>query len=243
MTDLTGPALTAGLLLLAATVQGTIGFGFGIVAMTFLTLSGSLLHAAGVVNLTAIVLEVAMLWHLRSHVLWRPALRLLPGMLVGLGAGVLALSLVDRALMVRVLGAAIAAIAAWNLLGRPAGHPPERGLVDGFVGLSSGLLSGAFNIGGPPLVAHLYRRSDPPAALKATLQLLFLTTGLCRVPTVAAAGLLSPVIRRDAGVGIPFVLAGLALGMGLSRRLDVERFRRLSWLVLGGLGCVLLVAA
>lgn len=242
MTGLAEVVPSALLLLLAATVQGTLGFGFGIVAMTCLTLSGSLLHAAGVVNLTAIVLEVAMLWQLRGHVLWRHTLRLLPGILLGVGFGVVALRTLDRSLMAHLLGGVIVGIAGWNLVGHPSAPGRERALVDGGVGLVSGMLSGAFNIGGPPLVAHLYRHDHAPDSLKATLQVLFLAMGLCRVPAVAAAGLLSPAIWRDSGVGVPFVLVGLFLGMSLSRRLDVNRFRRLSWLFLGVLGAVLLVA-
>ena len=58
MADALGVAL---FLFVASLVQGFLGFGFGIVAMTGLTVSHDLLHASGVVNLGGIALTSAAL--------------------------------------------------------------------------------------------------------------------------------------------------------------------------------------
>ena len=93
-----------------------------------------------------------------------------------------ALGSLDRDLMVRALGLTIVAISLWNLRA-PNLQRGEAPLWDGVTGLVGGLLGGAFNTGGPAIVAHLYRRADPPQALKATNQLIFFTMGLARLPT------------------------------------------------------------
>jgi uncharacterized membrane protein YfcA len=233
-------ALLVAILALAAVVQGFLGFGFGIVAMSGLTLSHDLLHAAGVVNLTGILVAATVLWRLRAHVLWWPALRMLPAIVVGIGLGVTALRTLDGEIMVRVLGATIVAISAWNLW-TPRLRRRESAPADVALGLLGGCLAGAFNTGGPPLVAHLYRRPDPPDAVKATIQVLFLTMSSVRAPVAAAQGLMSAAIVRDALLSALFVVAGILVGIRLARRLHPDQFRRVSWTALGTLGLALLL--
>ncbi len=229
------------ILLLAAGVQGFLGFGFGIIAMSGLTVSHDLLHAAGVVNLTGMVLTGSVLWQLRAHTLWRHTARLAPWIVLGVIGGVAAVQQLDRTWMVRSLAITVVAISAWNLLA-PALRAPRSRVIDAVVGIISGVFGGAFNTGGPPLVAHLYAQDEPPEALKATIQALFLTISLSRVPVAAAQGLMGPTVWRDAALGAPFVVAGLLLGIAVGRRVSPEHFRRAAWVGLLALGLALLVA-
>ena len=232
---------TIAIMWVAALTQGFLGFGFAIVAMAGLTLSRDLLHAAGVVNITGILVAGSVLFALRREVLWRPALRIIPGIAVGVVLGVAALASLDRDLMVRTLGVTIIAISVWNLRA-PSIQTREAPIWDGITGLVGGLLGGAFNTGGPPVVAHLYRRPDPPQAIKGTNQLVFLTSGLVRLPTATAQDLMTASIWTEAGVVAPFVLAGLLTGIWLGRRVSPTQFRRVSWLALGAMGGALVLS-
>jgi uncharacterized membrane protein YfcA len=241
MPELSHLAASAVIVLAGAFVQGFLGFGFAVVAMAGLTLSRDLLHAAGVVNLTGILVAASVLMALRRDVLWRPALRIIPGLLVGVVLGVLALGSLDRDFMVRALGLTIIAISLWNLR-TPRLQKGEAPIWDGVTGLVGGLLGGAFNTGGPAIVAHLYRRADPPAALKATNQLIFLCMGLCRLPAATAQGQITASIWTEAAIVSPFVLAGLLIGIWLGRRVSPAQFRRVSWLALGAMGIALVLS-
>jgi len=241
MPALSDLAAAAAIVMSGALIQGFLGFGFAIVAMIGLTLSRDLLHAAGVVNLTGILAAGSVLMALRREVLWRPALRIVPGVLVGVVLGVSALGSLDRDLMVRTLGVTIIAISLWNLRA-PALQSGEAPIRDGITGLLGGLLGGAFNTGGPAIVAHLYRRPDPPQAVKATNQLIFLTMGVTRLPTATAQGQITSSIWIEASIMAPFVLAGLFIGIWLSRRVSPTQFRRASWLALGVMGGALLLS-
>jgi hypothetical protein len=225
--------------LAGALVQGFFGFGFGIVAMSFLTLTTDVVHAAGVVNVTGLLLSGSLALRMREDVLWRVLARVAPGALLGVLFGVTALGTLDRELMVRVLGASIVGVALWNLAA-PTLRRHETPLWDAGMGLLAGLLSGAFNTGGPPLVAHLYRRSEAPGALKATIQVAFFAMGMTRLPTAAAQGLVGAAVWRDALLAAPFVLGGAWAGAALAGRLAPERMRRGAWTALGALGVALL---
>lgn len=228
------------ILAVAAALQGFLGFGFGIVAMSGLTLSHDLLHAAGVVNLCGLVTTSLQLLSLRKHILWRPVLRIAPALLIGVVLGVLALRSLDRSLMVRALGVTTVAISLWSLW-RPQVRTRETPLLDSGIGLVSGFLGGAFNTGGPPLIAHLYSRSDPPDAIRATIQVLFLTIGTIRAVTAASQGMFDRSILTDAAAAIPFVVLGLVGGFALARWIGADRFRTASWIALGLLGGVLVL--
>jgi uncharacterized membrane protein YfcA len=241
MAELGDLAATVAIMWVAALTQGFLGFGFAIVAMTGLTLSRDLLHAAGVVNITGILVAGSVLLALRREVLWRPALRIIPGIVVGVVVGVAALGSLDRDLMVRVLGATIIAISLWNLR-TPSTQTREAPFWDAATGVVGGLLGGAFNTGGPPVVAHLYRRPDPPQAIKGTNQLIYLTSGLVRLPTATAQDLITTPIWIEAALVAPFVLAGLLAGIWLGRRVSPSQFRRVSWLALGAMGGALVLS-
>lgn len=230
------------ILTLAAALQGFLGFGFGIVAMSGLTLSHDLLHAAGVVNLCGLVTTSGQLFTLRKHVLWQPVLRIVPALLIGVVLGVMALQTLDRSLMVRALGVTTVAISLWSLW-RPRVHTREIPVLDSGIGLVSGILGGAFNTGGPPLIAHLYSRSDPPDAIRATIQVLFLTIGTIRALTAASQGMFDRSILIDAGAALPVVILGLVGGFAIARRIGADRFRTASWITLGLLGVVLILRA
>ena len=241
MPELSYLAASAAIMAIGALSQGFLGFGFAIVAMAGLTLSRDLLHAAGVVNLTGILVAASMLTSLRREVLWRPALRMIPGVLVGVVLGVSALGALDRDLMVRTLGVTIIAISLWNLR-TPTQRAGEAPILDGVAGLLGGLLGGAFNTGGPAIVAHLYRRPDSPQAVKATNQLIFLTMGLARLPTATAQGQMTSSIWIEATIMAPILVTGLLLGIRLSRWVSPAQFRRVSWLALAAMGAALVIS-
>lgn len=230
------------ILLVAALLQGFFGFGFGIVAVSGLTLTQDLVHAAGVVNITGILITGWIALQLRGHLLRRLTLRMLPPALVGVLVGVTALQRIERDLMVSILGASILVISVWNLA-RPRLRSRESPWLDGTMALLGGLLGGAFNTGGPPLIIHLYRRPENPEALKATIQSLLLGMGLVRLPMAAAQGLLDESIWADAATTAPAVVVGVIIGIALARRIQPDRFRRACWIGLGLLGIGLLVEA
>ncbi len=235
------PFLAAFLLLVAALVQGFFGFGFGMAAMSALSFGGDLVHAAGVVNVAGGLLTVWMAWSLRGHVLWALYLRVAFFLAIGVVIGVTALDRLDRQWMVGVLGVFVVAISLWNAVA-PRLATRESRVADGVAGLVGGFFGGAFNTGGPPLVVHVYRRHEPPDALKATIQLLFLSISLIRLPVAAIQGQIDASVLRDAALATPVVIAGAWIGMWIARRVDPERFRRACWIGLAGLGMALLAS-
>lgn len=210
--------------------------------MAVLAVSVGVVQASGIVNITAMIQVAWVAWALRHQIRRDYFLRLVPGVLVGLGLGLLTLKNADPTWLIRGLGTTIAGIAIWNLVAA-RGHGHGSRFWDFVVGMASGSLGGAFNTGGPPIVAYLYRRPDPPEVLKATVQMTFLFFTIVRLITATSIGLVDAEIATRALWLSPAVLVGGSTGLALARRVPAERFRRISWVALGLLGLLLIARA
>ena len=223
------------ILFLAALAQGFLGFGYGIVAMGGLSLVQEMQHTSAVVNVTGLVTTAGLALALRQHVDWWRVRRLAPGIAVGVVVGVYTLGTLDARPLKLLLGVSITAIAAWNLSAwRPRGR--ARNGYDAPVSLLSGLFTGIFNMGAPPLIAHVYRRGEAPDVLRATIQTLLLISVSLRLATAFANGMLTDAVWRDSASGVIASVAGAASGLLLGRRISAQRFQRTSWFALALLG-------
>jgi len=96
-----------------------------------------------------------------------------------------------------------------------------------FAGITGGVLGGATNIGGPPVIAYCVRQPWSPHAFKAGLLSSFVVgTGL-KVVILVAHGALDGPLLLSAGTLIPGVILGSLMGIRLFNRIDAERFGKL----------------
>ncbi|MFT7622267.1 MAG: putative membrane protein YfcA [Myxococcota bacterium] len=224
----------------AGFVNGLLGFGAGIIAMLVLSATHGLVHAASLVNILSVVLTSYMAFALRSYIDKAAVKLVLPAGLLGVAAGVFLLDSLPEQLMTRTLGAVVILFAAWNL--RPQAKPSPLAAPWGVVaGLASGVLQGAMNTGGPPLVAYLYSKPGEPNIAKATTQVIFVFFALMRLPIAAAHGMITTEVLWDALFAVPTVLIGISLGLRMGERIAPERFRRLVWVAFAAMGLGLIL--
>ena len=118
----------------------------------------------------------------RAHVTWNDLAQLVVPTVIGIPIGVFLLSQVDSVLVTRSLGVILIIYGAYNLLGHVM--PPLRNPAWAYVaGFSSGLLSGAFNTGGPPVIVFANARGWTADQFRGNLQTYFLLTSFCLLYT------------------------------------------------------------
>jgi hypothetical protein len=176
-----------GVLALAGFVQGLTGFGFGLVAMGLLPAVLGLAQAQAVVTVTGLLTVAAMTGLTLRHVRWSSVGPLAFGSAVGVPLGFFSLTTLPQALVLRMLGLAICLLVLFEGALRRGGVLRLPDCAAWWVGIVSGTLSGAFNIGGPPLVAYIYGRPWPKEQQVATLSGVFLASGAFRLALLLAS--------------------------------------------------------
>lgn len=209
----------------AAFIQSLTGFGSALVAMAVLPTLLGIRTAAPLVALLAGTLEAVLLLRYRGAVNLRAVWPLLAASALGIPLGVLALAHVQGQAVLVVLGLVIAGYALYGLLNPRLprlDHPAWAGVF----GFAAGVLGGAYNTSGPPVVIYASTRGWAPDEFKGTLQGFFLVNdGLVILGHLFGHNLTIQVVQFYA-VGLPALLLGAFLGARMDRYLNPALFRK-----------------
>jgi uncharacterized membrane protein YfcA len=107
-------------------------------------------------------------------------------------------------------------------------------------GFVAGVTGGAFGMNGPPLVIYGAMRRWSAQHFRATLQAYFLPASVIGMGGYWLAGLWVPAVTHYYLVCLPLLLPAVWLGRVVNHRLRGDTFLRYVYVVLGGIGAVLL---
>jgi len=226
---------------LAGTVQGTVGFGFGIVAMSTLPLWMGVKEAVPIVAALGLLVNIAMTWSLRAHLTVSRLGPLILGGVIGVPIGVTLFVKLNPDLLLIGLGMALLAVAIQQ---KSAASGGRQGVLSpawgGVAGLASGVLGGAFNTGGPPVVMYVGMQRWSKEHTVATLQGFLLFSCILQISLFLVRGTLGGPELKQAGLLVLPTLLGVLFGQRLFHRIDQERFRSVLLTAIALLGASLL---
>ncbi len=231
--------------LIAATVNGALGYGFSAltVPMALLFLSNRVLNPALV--LIEVVLNAYVLFVNRegAALIWRRALPMLVGLAPGIAVGTALVASVNPAWMKLATFACLIPLMFVQAAGafRPAapGRPP--GVASGG-GL--GALYAVTTISGPPLAVMLGNRGYGKREFRAALGLVRLAESSLTAAAYLYAGMITTTSVALSLQILPSLAVGVPLGAFVIRRTRPETFRRIcvsfnAWVVAFGLASLL----
>ena len=234
-----------GITLLAATVNGALGYGFSSItvplALLFLTnrtLNPALVPIEGVLN-------AYVLWVNRASLpnVWRRVLPIVIALAPGIIAGTMLLSLVNSDWLKFITYVTLLPLILLQAAGFRRPIRSERSAGFAFGG-GLGVLYSVTTISGPPLAVALSNQGLAKEDFRAALGFIRLAESSMTAVAYAYAGLYS----RGSMLLIPQILPSLAIGVPLGaqliRHLRPETFRRIcmsfdAWIVAFGLSGVL----
>ena len=234
--DASSAALVIVVLCVAGFTQGLTGFGFGLVAMALLPLILEIKSASFLVVVFNLLVAGTTLYANRRHFSWRRGRALIVGTWCGVPLGVYLLVAAPRELLIHLLGGLLVLFCLNDLL------LSRRDILKipaslGFpLGLLSGSIGGAFNMGGPPAVAYVYSQPWTKEEIVTVLQVSFGTGALLRLILLGMSHIYSPGIIGLTLWGVLPVFASILLGTYLFRRLSQERLRTGVFIFLGIMG-------
>lgn len=228
-------------LLVAELVYVLLGFGAGLIAVGTLALVlPELRDVVVLILLVNLPAEAFVVWTSRRHIRWRGLSLLLVGIAVGIPAGAWILRFGEPSFLLNVLGLVLVAIGAVFLLVKDEVRINIPPLANPVTGLASGLLTGLFGTGGPPLILHFRLLGVSKAAFRGNLMALFLLMTAVRLPSYCIVGLITPQRLIAALTVLPAVIAGALIGNRIHLDLSERAFRRLVSVGLVVLGVLLL---
>lgn len=220
--------------------QSLTGFGVALVTMAMLPSVLGLQVATPLVALVAMALEFLMLLRYRASLRFKSIQGLLISSLIAIPFGVLYFRRLDEEIALFILGLVIALYALYALTGfhlPELKHPAWAWLF----GLTGGLLGGAYNTSGPPVIVYGNCRRWSPQEFKSNLSGFFIVGSLVVVSTHWAGGNLNSDVWRFFLISLPALLLGFLLGQSMDKWLNPETFRRIVLFLLVVLGLRLMM--
>lgn len=221
-------------------LHSALGFGAALIAMPLLALVMPLTTATPLVALVMLTTVAILLWRGRAHVELGSTLRLLVATAAGLPVGIYLLRAAPEGLVRGVLGAVLIAYGAYGLA-RPRLGSVRSTAWDYGLGFAAGILGGAYNTNGPPVVLCGALKRWPPERFRATLQSYFLPATVLICASHAVTGLWTRRVFELYALALPFVVPAVLLGIRAGRALPPQRFDRALHAALLLLGVVMLL--
>jgi len=220
--------------------QSLTGFGVALVTMALLPSLIGLQVATPLVALIGIALEVLMLIRYRASIRFKSILALIVSSAIAIPVGVVYLRRLDELVALFILGLILVLFAAYALTGYrlpELSHPAWAWLF----GLVSGLLGGAYNTAGPPVIVYGNCRKWSPQEFKSNLSGFFIIGSLVVVTTHWLNGNFTPIVWTTFLFSLPMLMIGFLLGQSMDRWLNPEIFRKIVLVLLVVLGLRLMM--
>jgi uncharacterized protein len=232
--------LSLGIVFLASLVRATIGFGDALLAMPLLALVVDIKIATPLMGLAAVGLATTMLIREWRNVDFSSTLKLTLTSFAGIPLGLFLLKSAPTDVVKGILGIILILFGAYNLLmpRLPVIKNPIFSYVSGFI---AGVLGGAYNTNGPPIIIYGMLSKWSKERFRATLQAYFAPTAIFIALGHAASGLWTGNVLRLAVFAVPLILLAIFLGGKLSKKIAPGYFDRLIYAILILMGILMFV--
>jgi uncharacterized membrane protein YfcA len=213
--------------LVAATVNGALGYGFSsiTVPLALLIVSNRVLNPALV--LVEVVLNAYALWVNRDALsrVWRRAMPVVLGLAPGIVVGTIALTRVSPSWLKLATFACLLPLILLQAIGFRRPIRSERTASVGF-GTGIGALYAITTISGPPLAMFLNNQGFAKQEFRAALGLIRVVEATLACIVYARAGVFTTTSFSMFAAILPSVIVGVPIGAWLIHRVPPDVFRR-----------------
>ena len=219
--------------------RSIFGFGDALIAMPLLAFFIDLKVATPLIALIAFFIAIAILIKNWQKVEFKSAWRLIIASLAGIPIGLWYLKDINENIIKLILGILVLFFAIYSLV-KPKLIQLKSEKFAWIFGFFAGILGGAYNTNGPPIVIYSSLKRWNPQNFRATLQGYFFTTGILLIISHAVAGNFTTEVLTYFAYCLPVVLLAVILGARLNKKIPVERFHKYIYLILIVLGIMLI---
>ena len=229
-----------GILFFSTFIRSALGFGDALIAMPLLTLLVGLGTATPLTAMAATTIAITILIRAWKKVDLKAAWRLVLTTWIGIPIGIYFLNAAPEVIVKSLLGIVIAGFGLYNLIVPKLPELKNENWAY-LTGVIAGVLGGAYNTNGPPVVVYGILRRWDPVKFRATLQGYFLPTGLVILISHGLAGMWTPRVVNFYLFSIPVILGGVFLGGVVNQIIPKGKFDRIIYGFLVIIGLLLII--
>ena len=219
----------------AVFTQSLTGFGSGLIAMALLPELLGIQVAAPLVALLCGTLELVLLVRYRSAIKFKSVWRLIIASIVGVPLGIYAVARLDENIILAGLGIVLAGYALYALLNLKLPELKQNAWAY-FAGFVGGILGGAYNTNGPPVIIYGSCRKWEPAEFKGNLQGFFIINSIMIIVSHAVSRHFTTQVWQDYLLILPVLALGVLVGVRMDRYLNPLVFRKIVLVLLFVMG-------
>lgn len=232
-------AIVCAIIFVGSVVRSSVGFGEALIAMPLLAFVVPPQVAAPLVAVVSSFNAILILIREWRHISFRETAALTIAALIGIPLGAWLLDAGDTALIRGLLALVVIGFAGWSLSSNSSLKLNSDRSAP-FFGLVSGILGGAYNTAGPPLVIFGTLRQWPAERFRANLQSYFLLGGSTVLAMHIYHGRVTEDVLLLSAYCIPLTIVAAWLGHRLTTAMPVSRFVRIVHVCLMLIGLLLL---
>ncbi len=209
----------------AAMIRSTFGFGDALFAMPLLALFMNIKTASPIVAFTGVFISLVILLENKKDLDFRGVFQLIIFSLIGVPLGAFFLKSAGEEVIKLILATILVVFSAYKLF-KPHLLYLKSDKFSSVFGIFAGILGGAYNTNGPPIIVYGALKRWSPHRFRLNLQSVFLPTNVLIIISHGAVGLWSATTIRLAALSFPFILLAAFLGGKLNKRLADKKFEK-----------------
>ena len=195
--------------------------------------------AAPIVAVMSMTIALFIIIRDRQSIAIKEAWRMILFAVLGVPIGLFFLSGEYKDLICIVLGAIVVLFSLFKLLS-PNLLTLKNDKYAPIYCLLSGILGGAYNVNGPPVVIYATMRKWEAKKLRAMLQAIFLPLNITIIIGHTIAGNFNSASLGMLAYGVIPIVAGMGLGSLLNNRINGEKFIKVIYVLLIAIGIYLI---
>ncbi len=226
------------IILTAAILQTSTGFGFSIMATPFLLLLFSPSQAMQLNIILSLVISFSLLWKVKKDIEFALLKKIMIGSIVGAPVGSLLFAIVDVTTFKLLI--AILLIGLTIMLIKNLSIQQTNGRDYG-VGFISGMFTTSIGMAGPPLLLYFASTHKKKETIRATSLAYYIFIYLISLLSQLTIEGTSKTVWLYSLYALPFVLIGLIVGQLLFRKLNQKLFLVFIYVLLVASGIMLFI--
>jgi len=214
-----------------AFARSALGFGDGLIAMPLLSLLIGIKYATPIVALIALTISLALVIFNWRQVDFLAAWRLVLSSMIGIPVGLYILKHVPENIVISVMGVILLLYGLYSLFAvrLPTLYKDRYAFPFGFIG---GVIGGAYNTAGPPIVIYGTLRHWPRDSFRMTMQTYFVPTSFFVALGHYLNHMWTGEVVRLYCYSLPVIAVGMMLGAYVSRRIPQDAFSKIVYVFL-----------